>query len=298
VTPDSLDTLSKLVWFFDEPFADSSALPTYYVSQLTRQHVTVALTGDGGDELFAGYPRYQTIERLGRFDRLPILIRRMATGPWVDWIPSGPQRSIRQRLKHRLQILRDPASRRYVNWLTEFPRPLRASFYQPGIAAMRTDMTTYLPDDLLVKVDITSMAHGLEARSPFLDHHVVELVGKIPFDLLATRGKIKPLLTTVFSDLIPHELQSRPKMGFSVPLDRWFRDDLHGFARETLMASDAFCHRYFRAEAIRTLLDQHQSHHWNHGDRIWSLLFFELWGKALTLRPRLSPRSAPAIASR
>ncbi len=315
VQPNSLELIEKLVWHFDEPFADSSAIPTYYVSQMTREHVKVALTGDGGDELFCGYPRYRTVSQLGKFDRLPNALRGILTGPWVDWIPDGPQKSLRQRLRHRLRILRQPLAKRYVSWMTGFPLARRQQLYnqdflasvdlndagrflestfavpqkEAGIGAMRADLVSYLPCDLLAKVDITSMAHGLECRSPFLDHRVVEAALRIPFSLLSRSGQIKPCLTRTFQRLLPENLKHRPKMGFSVPLDRWFRNDLQSFATETLLASDAFCHSYFSPRAIERLLSEHQSERWAHGDRIWSLLFFELWGKNSTSISHNSP---------
>ncbi len=136
VNPKSpLEILEKLVWHFDEPFADASAIPCYYLSQLTREHVTVALTGDGGDELFAGYSRYRTINSLTSFDSLPSFIRRTLTGPWVDYIPSGNQNSALQRLANRLRVLRVPFVQRYVNWITEFPKAIRSSLYNSDFAA-------------------------------------------------------------------------------------------------------------------------------------------------------------------
>ncbi|TWU01284.1 asparagine synthase (glutamine-hydrolyzing) [Stieleria varia] len=306
VQPDSLSLLDKLVWLFDEPFADSSAVPTYYLSQMTQQHVKVALTGDGGDELFAGYDRYRTVDRLGNFDRLPSPLRAAITGPWRHVIPSGPEVSLRRRLKHRLAILREPLEKRYVSWVTGFSQSRRHSMYQPdvqrqmssesslqflesllrqttgmrpGLRAMRTDLRSYLPCDLLAKVDITSMAHGLECRSPFLDHHVVEAAGRFSFADLDRPGQIKPVLTQTFQKYLPKSLRERPKMGFSVPLDRWFRNDLQSFARDTLLSHQAFCHNYFQPSAIEQMLNEHQSKTWRHGDRIWSLLFLELWGQ-------------------
>ncbi len=306
VQPDSLSLLDKLVWLFDEPFADSSAVPTYYLSQMTRQHVKVALTGDGGDELFAGYDRYRTVDRLRHFDQLPAPLRAAITGPWRHAIPGGPEISIRRRLKHRLAILREPLEKRYVSWVSGFPTSRRQSLYQPdvqrqmssessleflesllqktagmrtGMRAMRADMQSYLPCDLLAKVDITSMAHGLECRSPFLDHHVVEAASRFSFAQLDRPGQIKPILTQTFKQHLPKRLRERPKMGFSVPLDRWFRNDLESFARETLLSNQAFCHTYFQPSAIERLLNEHQSKTWRHGDRIWSLLFLELWGR-------------------
>lgn len=306
VRPDSLSLLNKLAWLFDEPFADSSAVPTYYLSQLTRQFVTVALTGDGGDELFAGYNWYRTVNQMQRFDRLPGVLRSVLTGPWRYLIPGGPQASVRQRLRYRLDALREPLPRRYERWMTQYPVTRRQQIYNrdfrqqvdsektlaflessfagtegmpDGQRAMRADRRSYLPCDLLAKVDITSMAHGLECRSPFLDHHVVEAAGRFRFVDLDQPGKVKPMLSETFSEHLPASLQNRSKMGFSVPLDAWFKNDLQAFARETLLASDAFCHAFFEPVAISRMLEEHQAGTWRHGDRIWSLLFLEVWGK-------------------
>lgn len=159
---------------------------------------------------------------------------------------------------------------------------------------MRADLRTYLPCDLLAKVDITSMANGLECRSPFLDHHVVETAARIPFRTLTASRDKKPMITSTFAELIPPKLRTRPKMGFSVPLDRWFREDLREFTRDTLLASDAFSHTYFRPTAIRDLLDQHQNGQWGHGDRIWSLLFLELWGREFLGKPQVAASGSPS----
>ena len=307
VTPDSLALLEKLVWLFDEPFADSSAIPTYYVSELTRKHVVVALTGDGGDELFAGYDRYRTVHSLRNFDRLPRLLRKSITGPFTNLIPGHAQQSLGRRLRNRLRILRAAPAERYCNWVSSFPKQLRHDLYRPewsdrfdnleqgafinqlfasthldqgGLSAMRTDMRSYLPCDLLAKVDTTSMAHGLECRSPFLDHKVVETAGKFQFAQMDQPGRIKPILTDTFSRHFPISLRNRPKMGFTVPLNSWFRNSLHDFSRDMLLAGDAFCHQYFEPSALERILTEHDSGHWNHGDRIWSLLFFEMWGKS------------------
>lgn len=306
VQPDSLSLLEELVELFDEPFADSSAVPTYYLAKLTREHVKVALTGDGGDELFAGYGRYQTIDRLRRFDRLPTALGRMLAATCERVIPGGSQASTRQRLKHRFNILQEPFERRYVNWVTQFPAAKRHAIYRPefllqlnddlsphfleallhasqgnreGLRAMRCDLHSYLPCDLLAKVDMTSMAHGLECRSPFLDHRVVEVASKFPYDMLDQPGLIKPAISQTFSRHLAPALRDRPKMGFSVPLDKWFRGDLHELAHDMLTSADGFCQRYIELPSLVCMLQEHQSARWNHGDRIWSLLFLELWGR-------------------
>ena len=306
VQPDSLSLLEELVDLFDEPFADSSAVPTYYLAKLAREHVKVALTGDGGDELFGGYGRYRTIDRLRRFDRLPAGLAGALAGTGERLIPGGPQTSTRQRLKHRLNILQEPFERRYVNWLTQFPAAKRRAMYRSeflsqlnddlsprfledllraskgnreGLRAMRCDLHSYLPCDLLAKVDMTSMAHGLECRSPFLDHRVVEVAGKFPYDMLDRPGLIKPAISQTFSRHLAPALRDRPKMGFSVPLDKWFRGDLQELTNDVLTSPNAFCQRFIQPSSIVGMLQEHQSGRWHHGERIWSLLFLELWGR-------------------
>ncbi|MFM9066997.1 MAG: asparagine synthase (glutamine-hydrolyzing) [Planctomycetota bacterium] len=305
VAADSADILPRLVWHFDEPFGDSSAVPTWYVAQETRRHVTVALTGDGGDELFAGYPHYRTVERLGSFDRLPGWLRALIANRLWEWAPlGGSESSAWERLRRRMVMLREQPGRRYVNWMSpcpashrrallsrefaeEFARvdvaePIARRFAESqgrsaGIQAMQTDLQSYLPDDLLAKVDITSMAHALECRAPFLDHRVVELALTFPFAFLTAGEGAKPMLTHSFPALVPADLRARPKAGFSVPLDDWFRGLLRPLAHDVLLSQTSLARGYFDPAAVRELLRQHDSGRWRHGSRIWALLFLELW---------------------
>lgn len=305
VRPDAMDILPRLVWHYDEPFADSSAVPTWYVSQLTRQKVTVALTGDGGDELFAGYPRYLAVWLADGFDRLPSLVRRLLAGNYWQRIPSGTrQKSIRRRFKRFVEMLGQPSSRRYLEWIAIFGEARRAKLYSNEFLAQLpdedpiefldaaldrssrrdaitafslADLVTYLPCDLMTKVDIASMAHGLECRQPFLDYRVVELAARMPRRLKFRRGHGKLILREAFADLLPESIQRRRKMGFGVPLDHWFRHELRDFTRETLLEGKTLDRGYFRPEAVAKLWDEHQQGRFNHGYRLWSLLILELW---------------------
>ena len=305
VRPDAMEVLPRLVWHFDEPFADSSAVPTWYVSQLTRQHVTVALTGDGGDELFAGYPRYLAVWLAEAFDRLPRLMQRMAAGSYWQRLPSGTrQKSLARRWKRFVAMLGQPPARRYLEWIAIFGQARREALYSdafstslpesepldfltaaldrcdgrdPVTAFSLADLVTYLPCDLMTKVDIASMAHGLECRQPFLDYRVVELAATMPRRLKFRRGRGKRILRQVFGDLLPESIRRRPKMGFGVPLDHWFRHDLKDFTREVLLDPHTLQRGYFRPEAVAGLLDEHQQGRFNHGYRLWSLLILELW---------------------
>jgi asparagine synthase (glutamine-hydrolysing) len=308
VEPNSIDILPRLVWHFDEPFGDSSAVPTWYVAQATRRHVTVALTGDGGDELFCGYPRYRTVDRLGSFDRLPLPLRKLVANPFWSLLPlGGNEQSHYERLRRRMAMLRESPGQRYVNWVAPYPRSQRMALLSPeflantedcdvyesvaaafeqsqgraaGSCAMHADMQTYLPDDLLCKVDVTTMAHGLESRAPLLDHRVVELAISLPFGAVTQGEGPKPFFTSAFPGLIPPDLKQRGKAGFRIPLDRWFRSELREMAHDHLLSEHALGRGYFRPNTLREMLAQHDSGQWNHGDRIWALLFLEMWHRA------------------
>ncbi|HVX63783.1 MAG TPA: asparagine synthase (glutamine-hydrolyzing) [Pirellulales bacterium] len=305
VEPDGVEILPKLVWYYDEPFADSSAIPTYYVSKMTRQQVTVALTGDGGDELFAGYPRYRAVEIGGWFDRLPRGLMKLAAGEFWQRLPSGQrQKSYVRKFKRLVGALGRPAERRYLDWISIFNEARRAELYDeefiarlpesdpfdflaaafarsrgrdPITAASLADLTTYLPCDLMTKVDIASMANSLECRQPFLDHHVVELAAAMPRRLKYRFGRGKRILTEVFSDLLPLSVRRRPKMGFGVPLGHWFRHELRDFAQDVLLDSRALGRGFFRPQAVRNMVEDHQAGRYDHSYRLWALLVFELW---------------------
>ncbi|MBN1589730.1 MAG: asparagine synthase (glutamine-hydrolyzing) [Pirellulales bacterium] len=305
VEPRAVDVLEKLVWHYDEPFADSSAVPTWYVSQLTRHHVTVALTGDGGDELFVGYPRYRAVELADRFDRLPVTLRRLLASRFWQKLPASPrQKSVVRRWKRFVEVLGQSPLRRYMDWISIFNETQRAELYSdhsleqlPGVdpiewlwaSAARsagrdpvtmislTDLVTYLPCDLMTKVDIASMAHGLECRQPFLDHRVVELAMRIPLKYKLRRGRGKRILLDTFADLIPRTIRRRPKMGFGVPLDAWFRGPLAGYAQEILLDPNTSQRGYFRSETVRRLIEDHRAGRFDHSYRLWALLVFELW---------------------
>ena len=305
VEPDAVAVLPKLVWHFDEPFADSSAIPTWYVSQLTRRHVTVALTGDGGDELFAGYPRYRAVWLAAWLDRWPAGLRGALSSSLWQKLPASPrQKSFRRRLKRFLEALGQTPARRYLEWISIFHEAQRAELYTDDFlatlpdadpldflaaalaqsqgrdavtAASLADLLTYLPCDLMRKVDTTSMAHGLECRQPFLDHRVVEFAARLPVGLKFRWGRGKGLLREAFGDLLPPVIQRRKKMGFGVPLDHWFRGPLAGFAREILLDPRTLQRGIFREETVRRLLETHLSGQFDHSYRLWALLFFELW---------------------
>ncbi len=299
-----MDVIDQLVWHYDEPFGDSSAVPTWYLSELTRKEVTVALSGDGGDELFAGYDRYRAlwasrwIQRLFPIQKLPGigLIQRLPD--------SDRQRSLVRRGKRFLEALGQPAARRYLNWLQIFPEHLRAELYTedfvqqlPGddpfefldsvwrrsegrdivTRASISDILSYLPCDLCNKVDIASMAHSLEVRQPLLDHRVVEFAAALPSKLKFSSRRGKLILQDTFGSMIPRSIFTRQKMGFGIPIAGWFRKELKPMVHETLLADDARIGPYFRREAVEELVRSHESSQHNHGYRLWNLLILEKW---------------------
>ena len=305
VEPQAMEILPKLAWHYDEPMADSSAVPTWYVAELTRRDVKVALTGDGGDELFAGYDRYRAVRLSALLDRLPRPLRALLASRLWQRLPGGNRgRSIMRRLKRFSAALGRPIARRYLDWIGIFDEAARAALYSdeflaslpdvdpaefllrawrrsgrrdPVTAASLADLTTYLPCDLLTKVDIASMAHGLECRQPFLDHRVVELAIAMPIQFKQRFGRGKRILLTAFRDLLPPCIRRRRKMGFGIPLESWLRTDLREFTRETLLDPVALGRGYFRPEAVARLIEEHHSGTRNHSYQLWSLLILELW---------------------
>ncbi len=304
VTPDALDILPKLVWHFDEPFADSSAIPTWYVSQLTRQHVTVSLTGDGGDELFLGYPRYRAMALGTSLDRLGPLKHLLGSPFWQSLPCSARQKSKVRQFKRFSESLRLSPLQRYLDWICIFNTQRRAMLYEdsfteqlpnedpigflqqtlghiqgrdPVTAIALTDLQTYLPCDLMTKVDIASMAHALECRQPFLDFRMVELAASFPVAWKLRAGVGKRMLRKAFGHLLPKAIWSRKKMGFGVPLDHWFRAELKELTHDVLLGRRARDRHLFRTENVAELIRQHEQGEFDHAYRLWALLVLELW---------------------
>ena len=316
VEPEALEMLPRLSWHYDEPFADSSAIPTMYLSQVTRQEVTVSLSGDGGDELFAGYDRYRAVALSQWFDRLPNFAKKMMTASiWQKLPASVEQKSFRRRVKRFLAGLAVPPERRYLKWVGIFDTERRLEMYTPEFREQihafdadqflldayqlcpdrdfvtrttATDVLTYLPCDILTKVDIASMAHSLECRSPFLDHHVAELAAVMPLNLKMHKGRGKQILVDTFSDLLPESIQTRKKMGFGVPLNKWFRNELKPLLFDVLLDQRSLDRQIFNRAAVEQLINEHQNQQWDHSARLWSLLVLEMW-----FRTFIDPASLP-----
>lgn len=304
VEPKALEILPKLAEHYDEPFADSSALPTWRLSELTRQHVTVALSGDGGDELFAGYERYSAVRLARSIDRWGILKWFLAHPMWQRVPSSGTQRSRLRQFKRFSESLGQSPVRRYLEWMSIFNEGRRVDLYtdefisqlsgpEPGQfltrawqragsrdpvqAASLADLTTYLPCALMTKVDIASMANSLEVRCPFLDHPLVEFAASLPLALKLRFGKSKRLLQLAFGDMLPKRVFTRRKMGFGVPLAHWFRGELKPLLHEVLGAPRSVAHGWLRLESIARLRQEHETGKFDHSARLWSLLMLEMW---------------------
>ena len=295
VRPDLISVLPQLVWAYDEPFADASMLPTYYVSKLAREQVTVVLTGDGGDEMFGGYTRY---EREMAINRIPPFLRSML-GYGSRLMPEG------MRGKKRFGAMSQDLATRYSQVFTPFTKHSRSSIYSRDyFASLRdhnpyerltshfqdttslntitrlqcADVRLYLPDDILVKVDKASMINSLETRAPLLDQHLAEYVSSLPASIVNRNGVLKSLLKKAAADILPAEILSRPKQGFGVPIKHWFRGELTNYAREMLDAPRVEQRGIFETQFIRHLLQSHASTKLvNHSDAIWALLCLELW---------------------
>jgi asparagine synthase (glutamine-hydrolysing) len=303
VEPDAIKVLPRLVWHYGEPFADPSAIPTYYVSQIARRKVTVALNGDGGDEAFMGYGRYGSCRSISRFDWIPPQLRglaatgvRLLPGPmhrrygnrlnaFADLI-AGPDRRASQRYAFTIVYFMDYQKRQgYTDAMAEILSRSALDLLEPYFEAAPTlvsganwaDIHTYLPDDLMVKVDVASMAHGLESRSPLLDHVFMEWAMSIPESVKMAGGVTKSLFKKAMEPYLPHDLLYRPKMGFGCPVDHWFRAELKDMAYDLLLSDTATARHIFRKDYVQRLLAEHVSGAANHQTRLWALLMLELW---------------------
>ncbi|MCR9197236.1 MAG: asparagine synthase (glutamine-hydrolyzing) [Planctomycetaceae bacterium] len=318
VEPDALSILPELVWHYDEPFGDSSAIPTMYLSRMAREHVTVALTGDAGDELFCGYDRYRAVRMMQRMARMPKWARRLTASAAAKLPASVRQKSVLRRGKRFLESLAMDSEERYLNWVTIFNRHRLQQLVTPELwreAADRNpaqcifdaytmfpqrdfvtrttavDVETYLPFDLLTKVDIASMSVGLECRSPFLDHKVVELAARMPLEVKQSMQQGKLVLTETCRDLIPPDIQTRKKMGFGVPIDHWFRAELKPLLHDILLSPRCLDRGLLNADEVRLLVEQHTSAQFDHAYRLWHLLVLEVWQRMYLDAP--PPLSAP-----
>ena len=303
VTPDAQAIIPDLIWHYNEPFADSSAIPTYYVSKLAREYVTVVLTGDGGDENFAGYPRYQNQGEHSLNKNYPSMLYRLLR-------PKGLMQTLSQhgggwaKNFNRLKDL-DQQKLLYYYRITHFHEEYQSQLYTQDLwerlnglttvdwmldiyrqsdagnyldATLDLDLRMYLPDTLMTKTDIASMAHSLEARAPMLDHKFLEFVASIPPELKLKNGvESKYIFKKAVEPYLPHDIIYRKKMGFGVPIEHWFRHELRDMVRDILLSQQATQRGYFRREYIEGILNRHQNQGESWQYLIWNLLMLELW---------------------
>jgi asparagine synthase (glutamine-hydrolysing) len=299
VAPSSaVDLIDKLIWHHDGPFADASALPTFIVSELTRRHVTVVLNGDGADEVFAGYRRFQAALLS---ERIPGWASRLAETLLAQLPGNASERHPLTFARRFVAAARLPLAERMTRWSSVFyedleelclPHLMSPNFdrlsYLGGQRerlerltvlgkALSINYATYLLDDLLVKVDRCTMANSLEARSPFLDTALVEYVATLPDDMKIRGRQTKSILKEAFADLLPPQIVSRPKMGFGVPLGTWFRGPLREYLLDHLLNPSARYRTYLSAGTVRRVVDRHMDGHADSGLQLWTLLCFERW---------------------
>lgn len=305
VEPNALEIVDKLAWHFDEPFADSSAIPTYYVSKIARSQVTVALGGDGGDENFAGYRRYRLDHNENRLRRqVPPAMRRAIFGPLGRWYPALAWAPRVFRAKATFQSLSRSPLEGYFNSISYFRPDDKLKLFTPELKRrlggydsldvfrhyydradtedllskiQYVDVKTYLTDDILTKVDRASMAVSLEVRAPMLDHKFMECVASIPSNLKLRSGTGKYILKKALEPTLPHNILYRPKQGFAVPLDVWFRRELKDMAYNTVVETkDELLDQNF----LKKIWDQHQKNYYDRSALLWSVLMFRKWRQA------------------
>ncbi len=304
VEPNALEMLPLLIKHFDEPFADSSAIPTYYVSKLARQHVTVCLSGTGGDELFAGYRRYLLEDLLNRYQKSPKIVK------WfINTFSGGLPVSRTSALKEYFLLLKRFLARteqtpllRHIAMMTCFSDEAKEQLYTDAMPAntdpgrdaisrhynaagnyddltrtLMADFHTYLPDDLLVKEDRMTMAASLEGRVPFLDHEFVEFVAAMPSTFKTNKLTTKYILKEAMRGILPKGIIERRKHGFGVPIAEWFKGDIKTYTEEVFHDPRTQQRGLFNADVMVSLLNEHQQGLQDYSGQLWALLMFELW---------------------
>jgi asparagine synthase (glutamine-hydrolysing) len=298
VTPEIYDVVDNLVWHFDEPFADPSVIPTYMVSKLAREHVKVVLTGDGGDEVFAGYTRYVRDRQRSGFGHLPAAVRSGILRPLSYLLPHG---ALGRNFIHNVAL--DPLDR-YLDSVSVFSTMYKRDLYtedfrlglRPDAMSARVreyaaqvgtgdpldrllyvDSKTYLPGDILTKVDRMSMAVSLEARAPLLDHKLIEAAVRIPASLKIKGQTTKHIFKQAVRGLVPDQILDRPKQGFGVPLQEWVNSQLRARIRETITSDRALQRGFLESRYVGVLLDEHERKRRDHAGRLWALFMLESW---------------------
>ena len=297
--PDMVDTTPYLARFFGEPFADSSALPMWLVSQVARREVTVALSGDGGDELFGGYTWLRMTRNVQRYQRVPRFLRRIADGA-MRVLPRSARTGKLRRFSQDSFL---PPLGVFRRRQTTFDRVSRNAIYGPELAGqiaadgidryqeqmdalqdlppleqmLAQDFAVYLPDDILTKVDRMSMAHSLEARVPLLDNAVIDFAASLPFSMKLHGGISKYLVKKALGGIMPPELTRQRKQGFAIPIHRWFRQELRSHFLDTVLSHESRNSALLNRRAIRAIYDAHIQEEDNYGHHLWAILMFEHW---------------------
>jgi asparagine synthase (glutamine-hydrolysing) len=322
VGPPEAGLLPRIAWHFGEPFADPAALPTFQLSELTRRHVTVALNGDGGDESFAGYRRYWQLARTRPADRLPLAMRKGLAGALRRAAGGTEGRSPLPRAARLASRLAMSPAHRYADLFRYFRDEDRADLYTADFSAhiedrdplahvdeawerreglpavdrlMAVDLDTYLPDDLLAKVDVTSMANSLEVRSPLLDHRLIEFAATLPvgLKLRGTEGKVG--LREAVRGWLPDDILDRPKQGFAVPLDAWLRGEMRSLPEEVLLDPASTDRGVFRREGVSRLIAEHREGR-DRSAQLWAMINLELWFRTCVDRTIATPAELPSLA--
>jgi asparagine synthase (glutamine-hydrolysing) len=308
VTPEVCHIIDELAWHLDEPFADSSSIPTYAVSKMAREHVKVVLSGDGGDELFAGYTRYVIDRQRSGFARLPRVVRRGLIQPLSRSLPHSAWgrnylHNVSQEPLHRYLdsvSLFNGLNKRSL-YSTDFRSQLGGSnraamLFEEYSARVRStepidtllylDSKTYLPGDILTKVDRMSMAVSLEARVPLLDHKLIEFVTRIPSELKMNGLETKHIFKRAVRGLVPDEILDRPKQGFGLPIQKWINQELRGRIRDTLFDKRTRERGYFDQNYIKLLMDEHDRARRDNTGHLWTLFMLELWHRTFFDAPK------------
>ena len=303
VRADAVEVVPRMVRQYGEPFADSSAIPSFYLAEMTRRHVTVALNGDGGDESFSGYTRYVSNRLAEKLDRVPAALRRAAALAAGRHAP-GEITSIANKARRLAEGLPLDQANRYALYMSWFKERQRSQLYTDEFAALtarspardviegpwraasgehildkmlEVDVSTYLPGDLIPKIDIATMAYALEARSPLLDHQLMEFAASIPAEFKVRGREKKWILREALRDWLPAEVLDRPKQGFTPPIGHWFRNELRDLSREVLLDPRSLARSYFKPQEVGAMLDRHQSGRTDETKRLWALFVLELW---------------------
>ncbi len=325
IEPNALELTEKLVAHLDEPFGDFSIFPTYLVSKMAREHVTVALSGDGGDELFAGYDTY-IANRLGNsYGKVPRALRNGLISPLVEHLPpTEKKKGLFNRIKRFDEGMRLPADLQHTRWMIFLQAAEKSKFYSErvrsalnGVDSYRhvrgyfdragtsdelnrqlyVDIKSYMVDDILVKVDRMSMAASLEARVPFLDHRFVEFSATIPSNLKLKGKTTKYLLKKAMADLLPPEILGRGKEGFSIPIKNWLKTDLKPLMMDVLSQEKISNEGFFNPVHVEKLKNEHLQNKENHSHRLWAMMVFGIWQDIYLRRPQGSRENKAEVQS-